>query len=166
MTLRIREREWKEFHHDLSKIPSYLLKYIKNHDGEDMTLQSADLLYREGKQFVIEEITKEGAIFLLTCEAQPDIAFPVTGFHLVAFSGGRYVIRGQVVQHTQYAVEMPNNYIKNILYPMYPRPPQQHSDHKKTIGEMVTYSDDRKQATCFSFQVFAFFFNRFKFEMA
>ena len=29
MTLRIREREWKEFHHDLSKIPSYLLKYIK-----------------------------------------------------------------------------------------------------------------------------------------
>ena len=120
MTLRIREREWKEFHHDLSKVPSYLLKYIKNHDSEDMTLQPADLVYREGKQFVIEEITKEGAIILLTCEGQSDIAFPVTGYHLVAFPGGRYIIAGEVVQHTQYAVEMPNNYLKNILYPIHP----------------------------------------------
>ena len=85
-----------------------------------MTLQPADLVYREGKQFVIEEITKEGAIFLLTCEGQSDIAFPVTGYHLVAFPGGRYVIAGEVVQHTQYAVEMPNNYLKNILYPIHP----------------------------------------------
>ena len=103
---------------------------------------------------------------MLTCNRQSDIAFPVTGYHLVAFSGGKYVISGEVVQHTPYAVEMPNNYLKNILYPIYPRQPGQHSGHNKTIGEMVTYSDDRKQATSFSFQVFAIFFHWFKFVIS
>ena len=57
MTLRNCEREWKEFRHDLSRIPLYLRKYIENHDDEDTTLLPADRLYSEGKQFVIEEIT-------------------------------------------------------------------------------------------------------------
>ena len=40
------EREWKEFKQDMSKIPLYLLRYLKIHDDENMTLRPADLLYR------------------------------------------------------------------------------------------------------------------------
>ena len=150
----------KIFKQDASKIPLYLLQYLKIHDDEDMTLHPADLLYRQGKQFVVEEITKEGAIFLLTCDGQSDLAFPVTGYNLVAFAGGRYVISGKVVQHTQYVVEFPQNYIKNMLYPIHPR-----ASNEKTIGETVRYSDGRKQATSFSFQVFLICYHCFKFEM-
>jgi len=32
--LRVCEREWKEFKEDMSKIPLYLLRYLKIHDDE------------------------------------------------------------------------------------------------------------------------------------
>jgi len=165
MRLRVCEREWKKFKEDMSKIPLYLLRYLKIHDDENMTLRPADLLYRPGKQFVIEDITKEGAIFLLTCNGQSDLAFPVTGYNLVAFPSGKFVISGQVVQHTQYVVEFPQNYIRNILYPVHPKASScnQDSHSKKTIGEMVRYSVERKHATAFSFQVFVIRDQYFKF---
>ena len=46
MRLRVCEREWKEFKEDMSKIPLYLLRYLKIHDDGNMTLLPADLLYR------------------------------------------------------------------------------------------------------------------------
>ena len=70
-----------------------------------------------------------------------DIAFQGTGYHLVTFSGGRYILSGKVAQHTQYAIEMPNNFLKNILYPIHPRSSGHDSYHNKTIGEIVVYSD-------------------------
>ena len=45
MRLRVCDREWKEFKEDMSKIPLYLLRYLKIHDDE-VTLRLADLLYR------------------------------------------------------------------------------------------------------------------------
>ena len=44
MRLRVCECEWKEFKEDMSKIPLYLLRYLKIHDDENMTMRPADLL--------------------------------------------------------------------------------------------------------------------------
>jgi len=35
--LLVCKREWKEFKEDMSKIPLYLLRYLKIHDGEIVT---------------------------------------------------------------------------------------------------------------------------------
>ena len=61
MRPRVCEREWKEFKEVMSKIPFYLLRYLKIHDDESMTLRPADPHYRQGKQLFIEDITNEGA---------------------------------------------------------------------------------------------------------
>jgi hypothetical protein len=149
MRLLVAAAEWAELNSSTSNIPCSVLMHLKKQFGEaPMRLRLSSLAYLPGKQFIINQISKQGAIFLLTNKGQSDLAFPVTGCDLVSF--GKYVMEGLEVQHTQYVGQMPDGFLDNMLY----NETLNALPHR--IGSYVRYEDERKDPQYLSHQVIFF----------
>ncbi len=82
---------------------------------------------------------------------QSELAFAVTCIDVFAFQQTNFILQGQPYKSTQYCCDLPEIFMENMLYPFVP---QFSPGNDRSIGDMVAYSSELKEATLFTANVF------------
>jgi hypothetical protein len=116
-------------------VPGYILDRIRQDEGKEVKLCSVMERYKEGENFVIEHIEKEGAMILVTSRGETNLALLVEGNYVTAFKNDKYVMMTvEREQDTQYVKHFPKDMLKNMLYPHTP------AGHTRSIGQRAQYN--------------------------
>jgi len=147
----------------IHNIPNYVLLFLRNNKGADMDVAVNEVGEQTGPLFIIENISTpfKGAFFLVTATGESELAVAVVGFDAHSFAGGRYMLRGDNQQHSQYISQMPPAMMKNWVYSQDTEATVHRPSTK--FGDMVHHSRDIGQAatsisclvSCRTFQVFS-----------
>jgi len=142
---------WAKWKSDVSSFPMFILNFIatNKHHGEASAvwkLESPEVRYLPGKNFITDVIDQTGAIILTTPEGQVDLAFCVEGTLIYGFEEDDDFILKDVSQqkNTQNVKDFACNHLKNDLYPCTA------PGTGKTFGEMVDYKSELKNGALFT----------------
>ena len=124
-----------------------VLEYLRANDGDEMELRCPEERYLIGESVIVEDIHKNGACVLITKQMQSELAFAVTRIDVVAFRQTDFILQGKPYEFTQYCCDLPENYMENMLYPFVPPFPP---GNTRSIGDMVAYNPELKEATLFT----------------
>ena len=153
MKLHIHDQAtWMEWKDDpVTRVPHCILQYLRGKEGDDMELRCPEETYITGESVIVEDIDKSGARILITKQMQSELAFAVTSMDVVAFRQTDFILQGQSYEHTQYCCDLPDNFMANMLYPIIPQIPP---GNTRSIGDMVAYHPELKEATLITTKVF------------
>ena len=108
---------WTAWSQDTSKIPLYILEAISDeaHDMDSApVMEVSEQIIDKVQNFVLEEISTKGIIFLQTSCNESEIAIPCTG--RIAKGGHSLTILGPVQRQTQYLTDIPIGLLTEQVY--------------------------------------------------
>ena len=142
VTITVPDEIWGKWK-DPDGIPSYILKHLYSTRKDSKFDVRTDNLGLKGQSFIIEEIVlTEGAFFLVTAQAQSDVAFSVQGYD--AFLYGRYLMAGEVKHHIQHVFDIRKDMLRDWVYQ------RTFLNSEMKIGDVVRYEGTRKHPLHYS----------------
>ena len=108
---------WTAWSRDTSQIPLYILEAMRDeaHDMDSASvMEVSEQIIGKDQNFVLEEISTKGIIFLQTSCNESEIAIPCTG--RMAKGGHSLTILGPVQRQTQYLTDIPIGLLTEQVY--------------------------------------------------
>ena len=118
VTITVPDEIWGKWNNP-DGIPCYILQHLYSTRKDSKLHVREDDLGIRGQSFIIEEIElTKGTFFLVTAQAQSDVAVSVQGYD--AFVYGRYMMAGEVKHHIQHVFDIRKNMLIDWV-PVYER---------------------------------------------
>jgi hypothetical protein len=130
---------WAKFYPDTSKIPLYILEKLYDEKNRIDSLAEMELVHEfipPTKEFIVEEMSSKGVIFLQTSTCESEMAITTIG--RLAMGGNALTILGPEQQQTQYLTHIPAGLLAEQVYDVQRESP---NGPYKT-GDRLRFSED------------------------